>query len=153
MRYLPTNRDVPHSSAEVCLNLWFFVDDSGIVLRLAGKAYALAGTEEEKLAALHLLSATDHLTATPGKVPKHFILQSESGEIPGAVPVTTLHQEHSAIFSPLMDQLERELPEVIHSINDYYERFTLKLPQTPLCVTTAVYESATGELFARVGQR
>jgi hypothetical protein len=152
MRYIPTIRDVPHSSAEICLNLWFFVDDSGIVLRLAGKAYALVGTEEEKLAALHLLSGTDHLTATPGTVPKHFVLQSEAGEIPGAVPVATLHENHSAIFSPLMDQLERELPKVIHSVNDNYQRFTQKLPQEPLCVTTAVYESADGQLFARIGQ-
>jgi hypothetical protein len=151
MRYIPAIQDVPHSSAEICLNLWYFVDDSGIVLRLAGKAYALTGEEDAKLATLHLMSGTDHLTATQGKVPQRFVLKSSQGDLTGAVPVAVLHQNHAAVFGPLMDQIERELPKVIRSVNDTYERFVVKLPQDPLCVTTAVYERADGELMARVG--
>lgn len=153
MRTLPTKRDVLHSEAEVCLNLWYFVDDSGIVLRLAGKAYALTGTDEQKLAALHHMAGSDHLTATLGKVPAQFIVHTEHGTLKGAIPVAGMHQDHGAIYGLLMDQIERELPKGIHSVADIYEEFTVKLPQEPLCVTTAVYERTDGELVARVGNR
>jgi hypothetical protein len=152
MLFIPTKSDVPHSSAEICLNLWYFVDDSGIVLRLAGKAYALTGTEEEKLAVLQSMAGSDHLTATQGKVPPQFILKVENGEMPGAVGVAVIHHEHAKVFGPLMDRIERELPKPLRSVGDAYQPFMLKLPPDPLCVTTAVYERADGELVARVGK-
>lgn len=34
---------VSHSEAEICINGWYFVDESGIVMRLAAKLYALRG--------------------------------------------------------------------------------------------------------------
>jgi hypothetical protein len=153
MQFIPTDKDVLHSEAEVCLNLWYFVDDTGVVLRLAGKAYALTGTEEQKLVALHHMSGSDHLTAVFGKVPPQFILHSEHGEIAGAIPVADIHQDYWAVFGPLMDQIERELPKCIRSVDDNYEQFVVKLPKDPLCVTTAVYERIDGELIARVGKR
>jgi len=157
MLYIKSSQDVPHSAAEICLNLWYFVDDTGIVIRLAGKAYALTGTDEEKLAALHMMSGSDHLTATLGKVPPQFVFISKQGdlgeELRGAIPVAGIHQDHAAVFGPLMDQIERDLPKGIRSVNDNYEKFVVKLPQDPLCVTTAVYERADGELVARVGKR
>src|SRR5690349_15060545 len=103
MRYIPTGQDVAHSTAEICLNLWYFVDDSGIILRLAGKAYALTGTEAEKLTALHMMSGTDHLTATPAKVPQQCVVTTKQGELRGAIPVDIIHQDHTHVFSPLMD--------------------------------------------------
>jgi len=150
MRHLSTNQDVPHSTAEICLNLWYYVDDSGVVLRLAGKAYALSGTDEEKLATLTCLAGTDHLTATVGSVPEHFVFSSRHGELRGAIPASVIFDDHGAVFGPLMDQIERELPKGIRSVNDSYEQFTVQLPQAPLCVTTAVFEQHNGELIARV---
>jgi len=152
MRNIPTNQDVPHSSAEICLNLWFFVDDTGFVLRLAGKAYALRGTDKEKLAALHLMSGTDHLTATQATVPPQFVVNSENGQMRGAIPALIVQQNHAPLFGPLMDQIERDLPKLMRSVNDNYEQFVLKFPKEPLCVTTVVYERADGELIARVGK-
>ncbi|MBK6410109.1 MAG: hypothetical protein IPF78_10465 [Flavobacteriales bacterium] len=41
--------------AEICLNLWYFPDQQGIVLRIAAKGYALKGSDQEKLAVLKSL--------------------------------------------------------------------------------------------------
>ncbi len=153
MNFIQTSRDIPHSSAEICLNLWYFVDDSGVVLRLAGKAYALTGTDDQKLAALHLLSGADHLTATHGSVPSNFRFASEHGELKGAIPVSGIHQSHGDVFGALINQIERELPKCIRSVADNLEQFVMKIPANPLCVTTAVYERVDGELVARVGKR
>ena len=150
MRHLSTDQEVPHTAAEICLNLWYYADRSGVVLRLAGKAYALTGSDEEKLAALHRLAATDHLTATQGAVPQTFKLTSEHGTIRGAIPVADIFLVHGTVFGPIMDQIERELPKGIRSVNDKYEHFTIQLPQEPLCVTTGVFEQQNGELIARV---
>lgn len=151
MRRITSNQEIGHSSAEICLNLWFYVDDTGVVIRLAGKAYALNGTEQQKLAILHSLSGTDHLTATLAKLPESFVMKSDQGDLRGAVPVASVHENHARVFGPLMDQIERDLPKGIRSVNDNYEQFTVKLPEEPLCVTTAVYERADGELVAHVG--
>ena len=150
MNFVASTRDVIHSAAEVCLNLWYFVDDSGVVLRLAGKAYALTGSDDQNLAALHLLSGADHLTATQASVPGHFRFVSEHGELTGAIPVSAIHQSHGDVFGPLINQIERELPRCIRSVADNLEQFVMKSPPDPLCVTTAVYERADGELVARL---
>jgi hypothetical protein len=150
LRRVSAKLEIPHSSAEICLNLWYYVDRSGVVLRLAGKAYALCGSDKEKLAALHLLAGTDHLTATHGTVPARFILSSEHGKLKGAIPASAVFDDHGALFSPLINQIESELPKVIRSVADNFEQFTVTLPQDPLCVTTGVFESEDGELIARV---
>jgi hypothetical protein len=153
MRQIKTDEDVLHSTAELCLNLWYFVDDSGIVVRIAGKAYALRGSDEEKLVALHLMAGTDHLTATQGKIPEHFIIHTEHGELKGAAPVNLLYDNEANAYGPLIDQIERELPKGIRSVDGNYEQFSIKIPQQPLIVTTVVYEREDGELVARVGKR
>ena len=152
MRVLKTGEDVPHSTAEVCLNLWYFVDDSGIVIRIAGKAYALRGTDEEKLAALHLMAGTDHLTATQASVPDRFVIPSEHGELKGAAPFNLFYDNEANGYGALIDQIERELPKGIRSVNGSYEQFSMTIPQQPLIVTTAVYEREDGELVARIGK-
>jgi hypothetical protein len=150
MRIVKTDQDVPHSTAELCFNLWYFFDDSGIVLRIAGKAYALRGSDEEKLAALHLMAGTDHLTATQGKVPERFVIHTEHGELKSAAPVHFFHDNDANAYGALIDQIERDLPKGIRSVGSNYEHFTMKIPQQPLIVTTAVYEREDGELVARV---
>jgi hypothetical protein len=152
MRTIKTDEDVLHSSAELCLNLWYFVDDSGIVVRIAGKAYALRGTDEEKLAALHVMAGTDHLTATQGKVPDRFVIHTEHGELKGTAPVNLLHDNDANAYGDLIDQIERDLPKGICSVDGNYQLFTMKVPQNPLIVITAVCEREDGELVACVGK-
>ena len=153
MRIIKTDEDVLHSTAEMCLNLWYFVDDSGIVVRIAGKAYALRGSDEEKLAALHLMAGTDHLTATQAKVPDRFVIRTEHGELKGTAPFNLFCDNDANGYDALIDQIERNLPKGIRSVDGRYEQFSIKIPQQPLIVTTAVYEREDGELVARVGKR
>jgi hypothetical protein len=150
MRVLKTDEDVPHSTAEVCLNLWYLTDFTGFAVRIAGKAYALRGTDEEKLVALHLMAGTDHLTATFAKIPDRFVIHSEHGELKGAAHVDQLCDNEAGAYKELIDKLEQDLPKCIRSVNGNYEYFTLKIPQKPLIVTTAVFERDDGELIARV---
>lgn len=43
------------------LNLWYVVEENkDLVFALAGKGYALYGTDEEKLDLLRLLASTDY---------------------------------------------------------------------------------------------
>lgn len=150
MRIFKTDKDVPHSSAEICLNLWYFVDDSRIVLRIAGKAYALQGSDETKLLTLHQMAGTDHLTATHAKISERFTIQSKQGELKGAALVHLFSKYTVDAYGELLDRLERDLPRCIRSVDGNYEYFTLKIPQNPLIVTTAIYEREDGELVARV---
>jgi hypothetical protein len=150
MRFLQTDEDMPHSDAEICLNLWYFTDFTGFAVRIAGKAYALRGTDEEKLVALHMMAGTDHLTATLAKIPERFVIHTEHGKLKGAAHVDQLRDNEAGAYKQLIDKLEQDLPKGIRSLNGNYEYFTLKIPQNPLIVTTAVFERDDGELIARV---
>ena len=150
MKLSPTNRDVPHSSHEICLNLWYFADESGVVLRIAGKAYALVGTEAEKLRVLASLVPVDHLTAKIAKVPQSFSVLIDGREMHAATHASAIFQDHTGLFGSLMNELESALPKGICSRNGEYEAFALRLPQEPLCVTTCVLEREDGELVSRV---
>jgi hypothetical protein len=55
----PTSRSVSDTDAEICLNTWFLVDDTGMVIRIAAKAYSLTGSDEQKLTVLKSLAGTD----------------------------------------------------------------------------------------------
>ena len=145
--------EVPHSGAEICLNLWYFFDASGIVLRTAGKAYALDGTDDEKQSALQRMAGTDHLTATQGTVPKHYCVSSALGSVAGAIPKVIILDHHAVVFSPLMDKLEEELPKQRHIVDGKYQELSLKIPENPISVTTAVHEMENGELVAYVSKR
>ena len=73
-------RPRPLNNPEVVLNLWAYADEGGYIVRLAGKAYVMDGSDEEKLAQLHALSATDFLSATWQSVPKNFTVTNADGE-------------------------------------------------------------------------
>ncbi len=55
----PTSRSVSDTDAEICLNTRFLVDDTGMVIRIAAKAYSLTGSDEQKLTVLKSLAGTD----------------------------------------------------------------------------------------------
>lgn len=69
----------PLESPEVVLNLWAYSTEDGYIMRLAGKAYVLHGTDAEKLAMLRTLSATDFLCTPWHKVPENFTMTRLDG--------------------------------------------------------------------------
>jgi hypothetical protein len=151
LRTEPTN-GISHHDAEICLNCWYFADDTGVVLRLAAKAYALTGTDEEKLAVLKSLSATDHLTARHAKVPDRFTLATDGQKFRGAVPATVMQENAIPYFDDLIEKLINELPQNIHAINDQPRAFRMMLAELFLWISTCVYEAQDGSLVARVSK-
>jgi hypothetical protein len=74
---------------EIVLNLWYVIDKgTGYAYCLLGRAYAMTGTDEEKLALLRELASTDYLAnlgvvlARLGKNDsmKHFVRKLPSDE-------------------------------------------------------------------------
>lgn len=141
---------VPHDEAELCINAWYYTDHMRVVMRLAVKVYALRGSDEEKLTELRRLAATDHLTATMGQVPKNFTLVLPDGQLQGAVTHEHMKQDPMTVFEDLFTEIEKELPDLIVSVNDNYERRRMKLPEPFLWVCTPVFESQDGILNAQV---
>lgn len=141
---------------EVVLNLWAYADEDGYIMRLAGKAYVMAGNDDNKLWMLRQLSATDYLSAPWFPVSKNFKLVRPDGEeMTGVANASMLSDptSHEVLFSPIMDSLAETLPEQVYMTEEGYEKFRMKLPESPLCVTTVVMEYEDGRLVPMVSGR
>jgi hypothetical protein len=146
----PTSLSVTDTDAEICLNTWFFVDSTGMVIRIASKAYALKGTDEEKLAILKSLAGTDHLSATHGRIPKRYVTTVDGQEMAGSIPAAALQSDPLPVFDDLFTEIEKSLPQLYRTVNDEYEPFKLQLTEPFLWVMTSIFESNDGQLIARV---
>ena len=146
----PTSLSVTDADAEICLNTWFFVDSTGMVIRIAAKAYALKGSDEEKLAILKSLAGTDHLSATQGRIPERYVTTVEGQEMAGSIPAAALQSEPLPVFDDLFTEIEKSLPQLYRTVDDQYEPFKLQLTEPFLWVMTSIFESSEGQLIARV---
>lgn len=146
----PTSLSVTDADAEICLNTWFFVDSTGMVIRIAAKAYALKGTDEEKLAILKSLAGTDHLSATQGRIPKRYVTNVDGQEMEGSIPAAALQTDPLPVFDDLFTEIEKSLPQLYRTVDDEYEPFKLELTEPFLWVMTSIFESNDGQLIARV---
>ncbi|NTW88115.1 MAG: hypothetical protein HGB26_03110 [Desulfobulbaceae bacterium] len=151
----------PHATAhdminpEVCLNLWAYTSEDGLIMRLAGKTYVLQGSDKEKLAVLRLLSATDFLSVLWGKVPANFVQFNPEGErLTGIASASILSDPygHSQLFGPLIEKFASSLPEQLKTIAGEYAIFKLELPNDPLTVTTVVIEYEDGRLVPMISK-
>lgn len=57
---------------EIILNLWYVVDDIGVIYSLRVRAYIGTGTEADKLKLLQKFATTDYLIAKAFPIPKSF---------------------------------------------------------------------------------
>jgi len=131
---------------EVCVNMWWFVEEeTGLVYRVAGRGYALAGDDESKLSILKKLALTDFHVAENHKIPNRFTLSSEHGTIHGVVPASAIN-EHPEIFEPVYLAIEKNFPLQFRSVDSEYEQYKMEMPQDPLCVLTCVVEGQDGSL-------
>ena len=138
-------------NAEIVVNLWYVVDkDSRLVYRLMGRAYALAGTDQQKTALLKTLARTDYLTAQQFSVPKRFIVSSNTQTMEGFCHTRTLHENSANVFEEVFARLEKELPPLIRFVAGEGQATPATLPPNPLCVTTALIEDDNGILTPRV---
>ena len=98
---------------ELALNLWAYLDQGlSLVYALAGKAYALTGSEQEKLAMLHQLAPTDHLSVKRQSVPKNFQVVDGHKTHEGVVAPSTLREAMAQAFEGVIQSIETELPPI-----------------------------------------
>jgi len=138
-----------HEQAEIVLNLWAYSDEEGYIQRLAGKCYALHGTDAEKLAVLRSLAKADYLSAQWEPVPKNYRLVNANGSELLGVATTNQVQDRDAsahLFGDLINRLEVALPEQLLCSDGQYRVLQLKIPQEPLMITTVVIEQNDGRL-------
>jgi hypothetical protein len=148
----PTTLGISHRDAEICLNCWYFTDSTGVVLRIAAKGYALTGTDDEKLAVLRALSATDYLTVKAARLPERFVVTTDGQSFRGAAPAAVLQENAIPYFDDLIAQIASSLPPVIHAIDDVPLVFRMELHEPFLWVSTCVYEEQDGSLIARISR-
>lgn len=130
---------------EVIVNLWYFVDaESGYTYGLAGRAYAVVGTEENKFDLLRRLAPTDYVMAKQFPVPENFQLVSSEGELKGVTGASEYELRHSNLFEEVFRALEKEIPERIEWVKGERVEKRLTVPQQPLCLFTPLIEDESG---------
>ena len=144
-------------ASEVVLNLWAYADNKdGYVMRLAGRAYVMEGSDDDKLTLLHQLARSDFLAAPWVKVPANFAINNPEGQAMKGVAhasLVSIESSHAHMFAPLIESLAKELPDQVREVNGEYVSFKAELPQDPLCVTTVIIEHDDGRLVPMVSKR
>ena len=74
---------------EIILNLWYVIDDEGLIYSLRARCYVHSGTDEEKLAFLQKYAETDYLVAQPFPVPERFHITIVDGDKEQRVPMAS----------------------------------------------------------------
>lgn len=133
------------ANSELALNLWAYLDRGmGLVYALAGKAYALTGTEEEKLALLHQLAPTDHISVKRQAVPKNFQVVDDHETHEGVVVPSTLREAMAQAFEGVIQSIEAELPPIPNfKTNEFTPQ---RIPQKYLSCLTFLLEDDVGNV-------
>lgn len=132
-------------NSELALNLWAYLDQGlGLVYALAGKAYALTGSDEEKLALLHQLAPTDHTTVKRQSVPKNFRVVEGDETHEGVVAPSTLREAVAQAFEGVIKSIETELPPIPNfQTNEFTPQ---RVPQHYLSCLTFLLEDDVGNV-------
>lgn len=127
------------TNSEIIVNLWYILHKpTGVIFGLAGRAYYAGGTDDEKVALLKRLAATDYLLATRFPVPERF----EVNNISGCCSVDEPNAPATTLFEEVYQELEGEIAMRL----TMGERVALKIPDNPLFVVTCLLENEDGTL-------
>jgi hypothetical protein len=100
---------------EIILNLWYVIDDDGLIYSLRARCYVHSGTDAEKLAFLQECAETDYLIALPFPVPERFHTTIIDGEKKQRVPMASYNGIREtvpfvALFEDVIQEMEKQLP-------------------------------------------
>lgn len=138
-----------NATGEICLNLWWFLNvGTGIVSRIAGRAYSLAGTDEQKLEFLKPLAVLDYYCAELLPLPDRYTLTINGKELIGATTWMTFNSDTELVFRELINKVEADLPSQTRWINGEPETYRFEIPAEVVMVVTCVHELADGRLVA-----
>jgi hypothetical protein len=126
-------------SREVVLNLWYVLDEEGIIYSLRTKAYVMEGSDEEKLAFLQERARLDYLIAEPFEIPKRFHLTIGVGQNAKRMPV---------VHVTMLERLDSPIALFEEAIKTIESRFpaqsNLSVPQDPLVCATPLMQNKFG---------
>lgn len=147
-----------HDPRNTCLNLWVYVDvQTSLVHRVAGRAYVIDGTDDQRYAVLNALSTADYATAETAGVPRRFIAVPpvpDAPSIAGAVHVNELQNPETmnAIFEPLFRKIEANLPsQTTFDGAGEPEVWKATIPDDALFLVTGLLEQPDGTLVPQAG--
>lgn len=121
---------------EIILNLWYLVDEMGIIYSLRARAYMGIGSDSEKLAFLKKLSEIDYLIARPFPIPKRFHISGVGGLAVYHKVGYDLLENKVSLFEDAIKQLQSELPS----------QTPFDIPLQPLVCITALIGEENGNI-------
>jgi hypothetical protein len=129
------------SGQEIILNLWFVIDDEGLIYSLRARCYVHSGTNEQKLAFLQSVAETDYVIAQSFEIPERFhtTIHNEHGS--DKLPVATYNGiRHSvpfvALFEDVIQEMEKQIPK----------QTTLRIGQQPIVCMTPLLGDEDGNM-------
>ena len=119
------------SNQEIILNLWYVIDDEGLIYSLRARCYVHSGTDEEKLAFLQNVAETDYLVAQSFEIPERFHTTVHNEHESNRLPVSTYNGIRATVpfatlFEDAIQEIEKQVPK----------QTTLRIGQQPIvCMT------------------
>lgn len=136
--------------AEVIMNLWCICDqDDKVIYGLAGRAYCVSGTDEEKTALLKQLALTDFGLANRMPVPDRFSVEVKGELMTGICSLSELNNKETTLFQEMYEELQAEIDSRYNgSSTDEGQMQITTIPQNPLFLLTALVEENDGSIKA-----
>ena len=131
---------------EIILNLWYVLDNEGIIYSLRARAYVISGSDEAKTSFLKSFADQDYLIAKPFPIPERFhltLLNSDGTR--KKYPVTNTKILRSLpnrvdLFEDAIKVLESEFPA----------QTKLEIPQDPVVCITPLFGDENHEPVPRL---
>lgn len=128
-------------SQEIILNLWFVIDDDGLIYSLRARCYFHSGSDEEKLAFLQSLAGTDYLVAQSFDIPERFHTTVHNEHGSDKLPVATYNGiretvPFAALFEDAIQEMEKQIPK----------QTMVKIGQQPIVCMTPLLGDEDGNM-------
>lgn len=141
-------------------NIWPVVDDqTGIVLRFFARAYALDSSDDLIESTLRALAVADFRMARAFRVPRHFVLISEHGDIEGAITIRGFQEQLDPIVNAALTVLEEDFAKmqgVAQPLDGGPLGNIVVVPrfgESPYIVVTTLIEDEHGRLTPQLGRQ
>ena len=137
---------------EIVLNLWYIVDEgTGDAYSLLGRAYAMTGTDAEKLERLRQLAPTDYLMADRLRVPENFQVILPDGKVmKGYADPAHIRENLGWVYEEVYQHLEKQMPPILKFTEGENIAIKQKIPKEPLMVCTALIEDNEGNITPNI---
>jgi len=130
---------------DLAVNLWAYIDEgTGMVYAISGKAYALQGGDEDKLAVLRQLAANDHLTVKRQALPKCFKVSAGQQRSEGVTHPGIIRDNVADAFESVFQSIESNLPPMPDFLTGHHR--PQRIPQEPLYLLTFLREDDEGNV-------